>query len=105
MLHIAQQYRAQPCQQQLRQRSHQHGQQSEVYESSQVVTRNSLIKTGKLIFFFKKRYGRIETCNASLADRLAALETRTFARTETHIPTYPAMPEHRAPKRKEATVI
>jgi hypothetical protein len=27
------------------------------------------------------------TCNASLADRLAALETLTFARTDTHIPT------------------
>lgn len=48
---------------------------------------------------------RGKTCNASLADRLAALETRTFARTDTHIPTYPALPEHRAPRRKAATVI
>lgn len=46
-----------------------------------------------------------ETCKASLADRLAALETRTFARTDTHIPTYPAIPEHNAPRRKEITVI
>lgn len=45
------------------------------------------------------------TCNASLAERLAALETLTFARTDTHIPTYPAIPEHRAPRRKEATVM
>lgn len=45
------------------------------------------------------------TCNASLADRLAALETRTFARTDTHIPTYPATPEHRAPRRNAATVM
>lgn len=45
------------------------------------------------------------TCKASLAERLAALATRTFARTETHIPTYPAIPEHKAPSRKAATVI
>lgn len=65
----------------------------------------------KLFFFFKKNiyiYIELEneaTCNASLADRLAALETRTFARTDTHIPTYPAIPEQRAPKRNAATVI
>ena len=47
----------------------------------------------------------IQTCNASLAERRAALETRTFARTDTHIPTKPAIPEHNAPRRKEATVI
>jgi len=46
-----------------------------------------------------------QTCNASLADRLAALETRTLARTDTHIPTYPAIPEHSAPKRNAATVM
>jgi hypothetical protein len=46
-----------------------------------------------------------KTCNASLAERRAALETLTFARTETHIPTKPAIPEHKAPRRKEATVI
>lgn len=45
------------------------------------------------------------TCNASLADRLAALETRTLARTDTHMPTYPATPEHTAPRRNAATVI
>lgn len=45
------------------------------------------------------------TCNASLADRLAALETLTFARTETHIPTYPAIPEHKAPNRNAETVM
>jgi len=28
-----------------------------------------------------------------------------LARTDTHIPTYPAIPEQRAPKRKEATVM
>lgn len=44
------------------------------------------------------------TWRASLAERLAALDTRTFARTDTHIPTYPATPEHRAPRRKAATV-
>jgi hypothetical protein len=46
-----------------------------------------------------------KTCNASLADRRAALETLTFARTETHIPTNPASPEHIAPSRKAITVI
>jgi hypothetical protein len=46
-----------------------------------------------------------KTCNASLAERRAALETRTFARTETHIPTKPAIPEHKAPRRNETTVI
>ena len=48
---------------------------------------------------------RNKTCNASLADRRAALETLTFARTETHIPTYPASPEPTAPRRKAITVI
>lgn len=46
-----------------------------------------------------------KTCNASLAERRAALETLTFARTDTHIPTNPAIPEHKAPRRKAATVI
>jgi hypothetical protein len=46
-----------------------------------------------------------KTCNASLADRRAALETLTFARTETHIPTNPASPEQIAPRRKAMTVI
>lgn len=46
-----------------------------------------------------------KTCSASRAERRAALETLTFARTETHIPTKPAIPEHKAPRRKEATVI
>lgn len=35
----------------------------------------------------QKKKQKSDTCNASLADRLAALETRTFARTETHMPT------------------
>lgn len=52
-----------------------------------------------------QNYHTKTTCKASLADRLAALETRTFARTETHIPTYPAIPEHKAPRRKAATVM
>lgn len=52
-----------------------------------------------------QNYHTKTTCKASLAERLAALETRTFARTETHIPTYPAIPEHKAPRRKAATVI
>ena len=50
-------------------------------------------------------WNKNKTCNASLAERRAALETRTFARTETHIPTKPAIPEHKAPRRNEATVI
>ena len=58
-----------------------------------------------LELFLDNELGKERTCNASLADRLAALETRTFARTDTHIPTYPAIPEQTAPKRNAATVI
>ena len=44
------------------------------------------------------------TCNASLADRRAALATRTLARTLIHMPTKPAAPEQSAPRRKANTI-
>jgi hypothetical protein len=48
-----------------------------------------------------------KTCNASLPERRAALETLTFARTDYRDPhlNSPAIPEHKTPMRKEATVI
>lgn len=52
----------------------------------------------------EKPPARRATCSASRAERLAAALTRTFARTDTHMPTKPAAPEHSAPSRKEPVV-
>mmetsp|Transcript_15693 Transcript_15693/g.39772 ORF Transcript_15693/g.39772 Transcript_15693/m.39772 type:complete len:204 (-) Transcript_15693:410-1021(-) len=53
----------------------------------------------------EKPPARRATCSASRAVRRAAPETRTFARTLTHMPTYPATPEQRAPSRNEKVVM
>ena len=52
----------------------------------------------------EKPPARRATTSASRADRRAAPATRMLARTDTHMPTYPATAEQKAPKRKETVV-
>eukprot|EP00958_Prasinococcus_capsulatus_P008411 scaffold823_cov397-Prasinococcus_capsulatus_cf.AAC.7 len=47
---------------------------------------------------------RSATWSASRDERRAAALTRTLARTDTHMPVYPATPEHVAPSMKERAV-